>query len=294
MLRREYGRLLLNHTTFKIGGPVFCWVEPENCDDILEAIEFAEADSKPLAIIGKGSNVLARDEGFEGVLITLSAGFDYIDKEEDGIVKVGSGVLISRLIRECSESGLTGCEFLAGIPGSFGGAVFMNAGARDIKNPGINKEIKDIIVDVDVLDLKDKKRKIFKKKDIDFNYRFSGLDGKCILGARIKLEKDEKDAIINRIASYRKKRQWIQDMGFPSAGSVFKNPDNTRPAGSLIEQCGLKGKRIGGAEISEMHANFIVNTGNAMSKDVLDLIELAKKSVREKFGVELELELRVI
>lgn len=294
MLKCEYGKLLAHCTSLKIGGPVFCWLEPENFEDVLEAILVAENNKKTLAIIGHGTNLLAQDSGFNGVVIRLGRGFDYIEKEKDEIVRIGASAAISRLVKQAADWGLGGCEFLSGIPGSFGGAVFMNAGVRDIKHQEIQREIKDIILDIDVIDLKDKKRKSLERHDIYFAYRSSGLDGKCILGGRIKLKKDDKDIIDNQIDSFMKKREWIRGLGFPSVGSVFKNPATDSPAGRLIESCGLKGKRIGGAEISRLHANFIVNTGSAMSKDVLNLMELAKKSVKERFDIELEREIRII
>jgi len=294
VLKKDYGRLLSRHTSLKIGGPAFCWLEPDDSDDVLEAISVAEQSGKALTVIGGASNILARDKGFDGVVINLGRGFDYIEIGEDAIARVGSACPVSRLVKGCAELGLAGCEFLSGIPGSFGGALFMNAGVREIKEPERKLEIKDIILDIDVIDLRDKKKESLDRRDIDFRYRSSGLDGKCILGARIRLKKDKRSDIDNRVDSFMKRREWIQRLGLPSAGSVFKNPDPRPPAGILIEECGLKGKRIGGAEISRAHANFIVNTGQATSRDVLDLIELAQARVKEKFGIELGLELRII
>ena len=170
----------------------------------------------------------------------------------------------------------------------------MNAGVRQMKDLGQHNEIKDIIVDVDVLDFADRKTKRLKRDKIGFSYRSSGLRGKCILAARIRLENDKKTAIINRMDSFMKGRRWIQGLGFPSAGSIFKNPEGKDPAGRLIEACGLKGKRIGGAEISTVHANVIVNTGGATSRDVSGLIELVRSRVKNRFGIELELELEIM
>jgi len=293
-MKREYGKLLSHHTSLKIGGPVFCWVEPENIDEFLEVAREAEAHRKTLTVIGRGSNILARDKGFDGIVVSLGRDFDYIEKEEKEILRVGAAVPLFRLLERCAEWGLGGAEFLSGIPGSFGGAIFMNAGVRDIEDPEGQKEIKDIILDIDVIDLKDKKRKTLERSDINFTYRSSGLEERCILGARIRLTEAEKRLIHNRIDSYMKKRKWIKDLQFPSAGSVFKNPDSDNPAARLIEHCHLKGKRKGQAEISRAHANFIVNTGGATSEDVFHLIKLARSGVKEKFGVDLELELKVI
>lgn len=294
MLKKDYGRRLSDRTSFKIGGPAFCWLEPEDFDDVLEAIAIAEKDDRDLAMIGRGSNILAHDKGFDGVVVSLGKGFDFIEEEQDGLIRLGAGVPVFRLVNRCAELGLSGCEFLSGIPGCAGGAIFMNAGVRDVEDSKNFKEIKDIIIDVDVIDLKEGKRKTLKKAEADFSYRSSGLEGRIILGARFSLKKEKKDVIKERALSFMKRRSWMQKIKLPTAGSVFKNPDSENPAGRLIEQCGLKGRRIGGAEISNMHANFIVNTGNALAKDVLDLIGLARTKVKERFGVDLELELKII
>ena len=294
MLRQEKGKLLSTCTSFNIGGPVSCWIEADAISDVLEAIALSQDINKPLVIIGKGSNILASDYGFDGVAIKLSKGFSYIEKEAEDVIKVGAGLSISELVRMSSHEGLSGCEFLSGIPGSVGGAIFMNAGVRDLGDAQHMREIKDIIIDVDVVDLKDKRKENLKRDDIRFLYRSSSLQGKCILGATIKLEKDRKGLVDNRINSFMKKREWIKTLGFPSAGSVFKNPDIGNPAGRLIDECGLKGSRSGNAEISKVHANFIVNTGRATARDVLELIELARRSVWDKFDIDLDLELSLI
>lgn len=293
-MKQEYGKILSDYTSLKIGGPVFCRLEPESLDDILESISLAEDSRKGLSIIGRGTNVLVLDKGMDAVVMNLGTGFDFIEKEGAESLRVGAAVPLSQLVKESSESGLGGCEFLAGIPGSFGGAIFMNAGVRDTGDRKTNKEIKDIILDVDVMDLKDKKRNTLKREKIDFAYRSSGLEGKCILGARVKLKKEKPELINNRISDFMKRREWIQRLGFPSAGSIFKNPRDGEPAGRLIELCGLKGRRIGGAEISKAHANFIINTGMATSRHVLDLIELARANVKKKFGIDLELEIKIL
>lgn len=294
MLKRNYKRLLSQHTSLRIGGPAFCWLEPGDFDDVLEAISLADLDKRPLTVVGNGTNLLVHDKGFDGLIMNLSREFDSIEKETGEIVRVGAATPLAQVVNRCAEFGLRGCEFLSGIPGSFGGSVFMNAGVRDIGDTERYREIKDIIVDVDVVDLKNKTRKNMKVDEMGFGYRSSGLDGKCILGARIRLEKDTTSAVNSRIDSFMKARQWIQKLSFPSAGSVFKNPDASTPAGRLIDECGLKGAQAGGAEISRVHANFIVNTGDAMAKDVLELIRLAREAVKGRFGIDLELELKII
>ncbi len=293
-MRYEYGRPLSQATTLRIGGPAFCFLEAESLDDVMEAISFKEAKNKALAIIGRGSNILAQDKGFDGVVMNLGRAFSYIEIENNKELKIGASLSLYSLVKKCAGLGLGGCEFLSGIPGSFGGAVFMNAGTRDINDSNVMREIKDVIVDVEIIDLKNKDKLVLKKEEIDFSYRSSGLRDKCILGARIRLEKGNKDSIIDRVNSYMKRREWINRLKFPSAGSVFKNPSYGDTAGMLIERCGLKRKRIGNAEISGAHANFIVNLGGATSEDVLALIKSARDSVRERFNVELELELKII
>jgi UDP-N-acetylmuramate dehydrogenase len=294
MLKREYGRLLSGCTTLKIGGPVFCWLEPGNIDDLFEAVDLARGEGKKITVIGRGSNILARGEGFDGIVMRLGQGFGFINKEDDDIINVGAGLPLSLLVKKTAEWGLTGCEFLAGIPGSFGGALFMNAGVRDAKDPSRTLEVKDLILDAEVLDLMTGKKHVIKKDDMGLTYRSSKLEGKCVISGRLKLKESVGDEIRNRTESFVKTRQWIESLGFPSAGSVFKNPAGPRSAGMLIEQCGLKGARIGCAGISDTHANFIVNLGGAGSDDVMSLIDLAKKKVKERFGIDLELELKLL
>ncbi len=291
MLR--YNELLSRHTSFRIGGPAYLWAEPGNPKEILEAISLAEEKNKKFVVAGNGTNILAGDEGFDGVVIHLAGDFEKIESEGD-VIKLGSSLSLAKLVKYAFDKGLAGCEFLAGIPGCIGGAIFMNAGVRNPEGgPGFI-EIKDILLDIEVLDLKDKSVKTLAKKDIDFKYRSSGLEEKIILGARLSLKKDKLEAIELRMREFNKKRGWLAEIGFPNAGSIFKNPSAERPAGALIESCGLKGKRIGDAEISGVHANIIVNLGKATAKDVLGLIDLARTGVKQKFGIELELELKII
>jgi len=294
MLTLRYDEPLLRHTSLRIKGSAYCWAEPGNPDGILEAIDFAKGRGKRFVIIGNGTNLLFRGDFFDGVIIHLSKGFDRIKEEKGLIIKAGAGIKLAKLVKYASDRSLGGCEFLSGVPGDVGGAIFMNAGVRDINNPSEFIEIKDIISDVEILDLKDRKVKRLSKEGINFGYRFSGLDGKIILGAGFRLEKGKDKDIQARIKAFDKKRRWLGKIGFPNAGSVFKNPGRDKPAGMLIESCGLKGKKIGGAGISEAHANIIVNLGGAVSDDVLGLIDLARAGVKRKFGVELELELKVI
>ena len=290
----KYNEPLSRHTSFRIGGPAYLWAEPGNPKEILEIVSLAEGKNKKVIIAGNGTNLLARDEGFDGVIIHLAGDFEKIESEGGGVIKAGSSFSLARLVKYALDKSLAGCEFLTGIPGDIGGAVFMNAGVRRPEGEPGFIEIKEMLVDIEVLDLKDKTIKDLDKKDIDFKYRSSGLDGKIILGARLGLKKDKSEDIELRMAGFNKKREWLAKIGFPNAGSIFKNPSVEKPAGMLIESCGLKGRRIGDAGISGVHANVIVNLGKATAKDVLGLIDLGRTSVKQKFGIELELELKVI
>jgi len=290
----RYNEPMSRHTSFRIGGPAYYWAEPEDIKAVLEAVSLAEDKNKRLLVVGKGTNLLVKDEGFDGVIISLAGGFEKIEKETSGSIKAGSGASVAKLVKYAFKEELGGCEFLSGIPGSLGGAIFMNAGVRGVDSEDEFDEIKDILIDIEALDLKDKKIRTLDRKDVDFRYRHSGLSEKIILGARFSLKKDKKENIRDRINAFNKKREWLVNIRFPNAGSIFKNPAPDKPAGMLIESCGLKGKRIGGAEISTAHANVIVNVGKATANDVLALIELVKTRVKQKFGINLELELNLI
>ncbi|MEK7868415.1 MAG: FAD-binding protein, partial [Candidatus Omnitrophota bacterium] len=163
----RYDEPLSRHTSFKIGGPACYWIEPENPEGILEAINFIEAKNKKFIIVGKGTNLLVKDEGFNGAIIHLAKGFEKIEIEREVIIKAGAGLSLAKLVKYAFDEAMTGCEFLAGLPGNLGGAIFMNAGVRNLEDPTEFIEIKDIILDVEILDLKDRKIKTLDKKDID-------------------------------------------------------------------------------------------------------------------------------
>ncbi|MFH1479081.1 MAG: UDP-N-acetylmuramate dehydrogenase [Candidatus Omnitrophota bacterium] len=294
MLRYEYGKSIRENTTLKIGGPAFCWLEPENFDDILESIDISQDKKKKLVVLGGGSNIIADDNGFDGIIIKLGKRFNYIEKEGEDLVRVGAGTPINSLVGKCIEWGFSGCEFLSGIPGAVGGAIAMNAGVRDLGDTNISREIKDILLSVDILDIKNKERRNIKRDDIPFKYRSCGLEDVIFIEAVVKLKQEDKDVIENKTKAFIDKRAWISKLKFPSAGSIFKNPGSDNPAGRLIEECGLKGTKIGGAEISLFHANFIVNTGGATSKDIFQLMDLAREKVKNRFGIELEPELKIL
>lgn len=278
---------LSNHTTFKIGGKCDCLFIPKNLDDLIKILKFTKDVS--LYVIGNGSNILVRDEGINGFCIKLSNTMNNI--EIDGVfVKAGAGIDLYSLNSYLADAGLSGIEFTAGIPGTLGGAIYMNSGA-DGEN--IGKFIKK----VEVLDRNGEVKwlsstKSSRTEEFNFGYRESKFKNEIILSAVLELQKKECTQIREKIANLLEKRKTTLPLDFPSAGCIFKNPPGNF-AGKLIEECGLKGTRSGDAIISEKHANFILNLGNATFKDVYSLINKARDCVKKKFGISLELEVKI-
>jgi UDP-N-acetylmuramate dehydrogenase len=280
---------LSKHTSFKIGGQASILFEPKNIDDLCNCFRRLRSDRAPYLLIGNGTNLLIKDSGFKGMVIKLcSSPFKKISRERD-IITVGSGVGIQSLIKYLSKTKLMGYEFLAGIPGSIAGALVMNAGTVA---GGERKNIADITRNVKVLS-KTGKIVNLPKKDCGFGYRKSNLTKYIILEAQLKLKRANKSSRsdIKNLLSYRKD---TQDYSRPNAGCIFKNPSRNVSAGELIEDCGLKGLRYGGAMISNKHANFILNFNRASADDVIKLIEIAKKMVRNRFGINLEEEIKIV
>ncbi|MCM8796169.1 MAG: UDP-N-acetylmuramate dehydrogenase [Candidatus Omnitrophica bacterium] len=279
------------YTTFKIGGPAKYFLEPKNTEELIRAVKLlkrypprAKGGKLPILILGSGSNILVMDKGIEAVVIHLnSAYFKKISLKKGQRLQVGSGARLSRILSFSRRHNLSGLEFLAGIPGTLGGAIMMNAGIPD-------KTIADRIENVTVMDYNGR-IKTLAKKEIKFTYRSSNLSKYIILSATLKLSKD-KNSVKEKIKYYLKKRYLTQDLMYPSAGCIFKNPPG-ESAGRLIDLCGLKGKRIHDACISKRHANFILNLGKARAKDVLRLIRLVKKKVKKKFHINLEPEIKI-
>jgi len=296
-------------TTFKIGGPAKFFAVLKNFKDIEIAIDFIEKNKVDFFIIGGGSNLLIRDEGFDGIV--LKPQFEYVNFFEDGIVSVGCSKNMAELVFEACNLGYKGLEWAGGLPGTIGGAIVNNAGC-------FGSEIKDILLEVSAINLKTKEYKIFKNNECRFTYRdsfFKNNPNWLLIEAKLKLEpgfnKDELLEIMEEKIKYRKEKHPLE---YPNAGSIFKNllikdlreeiieiaqRDNVIkngkiPAGYFIEKANLKGKQIGGAKVSERHANFIINLGNAKAVDVLNLIELVKEEVKNKFDINLELEIKIL
>ena len=274
------------HTTFRIGGPAKYFVIPETKEEIKAIIECCKAENVPYYILGNGSNLLVGDQGFRGVVIQLYKNFDGI-KIEGTKVTARAGAMLVRVAKEAGKAGLTGLEFASGIPGTIGGAMVMNAGAY-------GGEISQVIKSATVMDKNGNIREV-KAADMALGYRTSVFKESedIILSVQLKLVPDDKDLIRERMEDYFSRRREKQPLEFPSAGSTFKRPDGYFAA-ALIEECGLKGVSVGGAQVSEKHSGFVINTGNATASDVLELIEHIKQTVFMQKGVTLECEIKVI
>ena len=279
--------MLKNYTTFRIGGKAKYFFVAKTKSDLLLAIELAKKKKLPIFLLGGGSNVLIPERGFRGIVIKIQNSKFGIKNSE---IYSEAGVSLGQLVNAATDTGLIGLEWATGIPGTLGGAIYGNAGW-----PNNRKNISSIVESVEVLEIRPEFRiKEYKLKDCKFGYRdsiFKHRPGLVVLSAKLKLKKGNKNKIRKEISNILEKRREKIPFGF-SAGSVFKNPKG-HFAAKLIEGCGLKGKIIGGAKISEKHANFIVNFKGAKEKDVIKLIILAKKEVKKKFKVNLEEEIIV-
>ena len=276
------------HTTFRAGGKAAALCFVVDLSQLQTLLSCLKEQGIPSLILGKGSNLLVRDTGYDGVMIGLKGDFRRMEKNahERGVLFAGSGVALHDLLRFCVEEGLSGLEFLVGVPGTVGGAVIMNAGAWSKDVGSVIREIHLLTFDGDVMHK--------KRAELDFVYRRLAIPpGSVVLSASFIVKEEAPEAVSSRVAEYIKQRKEKQPLEFPSAGSVFKNPLNDY-AGRLIEAAGLKGLMVGGAMISEKHANFIVNTGGAKAADILALMEIAREKVAGQSGVDLEPEITVV
>jgi len=274
------GEPLSRHTTWGIGGPADYYVEVKNAGELQTLSDWARDHQLPLTLIGQGSNLLVGDKGLRGVVARLRGVFEAISFNGD-TVTAGAGALLPQLARAAAEQGLTGAEPFAGIPGTVGGGLMTNAGTPE-------GDIGRWVERVDVLDA-DGRRRTVARRDLDFRYRRSNLAGSLVLSATLKLRPGNRNDILASVDKQLKRRAERQPLGTKNCGSVFKNPPGDHAA-RLIEAAGLKGLRAGGAQVSSKHANFIENIDHATAADVHALIASIQKSVREKFGVSLELE----
>lgn len=283
-----HGRISVNeplapYTSMKVGGPADYYVEPLDKNDVVVIVEYLREQHFPFMMIGRGSNMIISDEGYHGAAINLESGLSAVSMSGD-LVMAEAGARLTKLVDFCIQNALQGMEWAAGIPGSVGGAVVMNAGAH-------GSEMKDHVVDVEVL--RGSQVQMIGKEQAGFSYRRSAFGSDVVLSARFLLSKGNTEEIRQKKSELIARRNATQPLSMPNSGSMFTNPPGTFAA-RLIEQAGLKGKRIGDAQISEKHANFMVNLGSAKGSDILRLIDLVRRTVYQNAGVLLELEVKLV
>lgn len=277
------------HTTFKTGGNADFYVILDKENQVIELVKYSKENNLKLYIIGNGSNLLISDEGVRGIVAKVT--FDDVlfeEEKEEIIVTVGAGCKIMALAQLLKKNEITGFEELSGFPGTIGGANYMNAGAY-------GREMKDVIIETKAYNKETGEIEVLKNEDQKLEYRSSIFKNKkyVILETTLRLQKGKAEEIEKKLNDYLLQRKEKQPLEYPSAGSTFKRGEGFITA-KLIDECGLKGYKIGGAQISEKHAGFIINKDNATTKDILDLIEYTKKKVFEKFGVQIEEEIEII
>ncbi len=272
------------HTSWQVGGPADYYLCPADLDELLEIVRYRKKYDLPLYVMGNGTNLLVRDGGIRGMVVNISSAFCYVNREDEALV-AGAGTPMTYLARSAAEKGLVGLEFCIGIPGSLGGAIIMNAGSFGGYIGERIQSVKLVTCDAEIINL--------AGDELSFSYRTSNLLGRGILiEAVLQLKQgdiEESLQMMEHFLSEREKRH----PDLPSAGSVFRNMPG-QPAGKIIEETGCKGMKIGGAEVSCKHANFIVNTGKATAADIIELIEQVKKMVKEDCGIELQPEVKII
>ncbi len=283
------GKLLENeplarYTTYRIGGPARYVALPADTEDVVRALELAHDRNLPWVVLGLGSNVLVKDGGFPGVVIRLGKGLDRFEMKGATAI-VGGGMPTPILARRTAEAGFVGVERFVGIPGTVGGGIYMNAGCH-------GAEFAEIVTEVTVMDARGKVKQL-SRKQISFKYRSSNIEG-IVLEAKLVLGEESPAKLKELQAKLFRWRKAGTPFDLPCCGSVFINPTGTKTAGMLIDECGLKGYTAGGAQVSTLHANYIINKGTATANDVLKVIEHVRKTVAKKTGVTLELECKII
>ena len=275
------------HTTFRTGGPCTCMIMPKSAEDLSQLVKFAAENGVRTLVMGKGSNMLCADEGFDGAVLLIGSDFSEITMLDDCTIRAQAGAAMSRLCRVALDNGLRGLEFAYGIPGTVGGGIYMNAGAY-------GGEMKDVLVSVTAMD-RNGELHTYTPAQLELTYRrsrFSHTD-EIIVSGDFKLahgDKAEIEAKMNELMARRKDKQPLE---YPNAGSTFKRPEG-QFAGKLIQDCGLRGATVGGAQVSEKHCGFVINKGGATSADIKELIAHIQKTVYEKTGFHLECEVRII
>ena len=292
-----YNEPMKKYTTFKAGGPAECLIKIENINELKEILKFADKNNIKLTVLGNGSNVLILDKGISGITLIIKIENIEFEETEENLnsklmgqktkIKLGAGEKIAKVGMVFFKESLTGFEEIAGIPGTIGGAVRMNAGAND-------REMKDIIKTVKCLDYQGNE-KVFTNEEMEFGYRTSILKKEkyIVTEVEIELEKGNQEEIKEKMDMYKEKRKNSQPLEYPSAGSTFKRGIDFITA-KLIDEAGLKGTHVGDAEVSTKHGGFIINKGNAKAKDILELVEIVKKEVYKKYQKQIELEVEIV
>ena len=275
-----------NHTTFRIGGPADALALPKTPEEVAEVVRFCHEHAQPYYVLGNGSNLLVSDEGYRGLVLQLYRNFNDIQVNGETIT-VQSGAMLAAVARTAYQTGLTGLEFASGIPGTIGGAVVMNAGAYGGEMKNVLKEVTVLTKEGEVL--------VIPAKALELGYRTSVIpkNGWIVLGAVLQLKKGDPEQILARMEELKEQRITKQPLDLPSAGSTFKRPEGYF-AGKLIMDVGLRGFTVGGAQVSEKHCGFVVNRGDATAADVWELICEVKRRVKERTGVELEPEVKLL
>ena len=274
---------MAKHTSYRIGGPANAYITPRDKDDLSQILQFANQHEIATYFVGSGSNLLVADEGIDGLVITLGKSLKHLEIT-GATVFAESGVMLGKMVKECIGLNLSGVESMIGVPGTLGGALVMNAGA-------FGGEISNYLKHVTVMQM-DGQEKQYQPGDISFSYRHSTFpDDEIVISAEFELIQSDKETVQEKRAVASGGRKATQPLKFRSAGSVFKNPKEGA-AGYYIDQAGLKGTKVGDAEISPIHANFFVNHGKAKASDVVALIRLARETVHDKFGIMLDLEVK--
>ena len=284
------GASLSDLTTFRLGGPALCLVEPADVEQLKSVLRWLNQENLPWFILGGGSNVLFQDEGFPGVVIRLSGEFNALTVKEDSgrrlLVRAGAAVPTAGLVKFCRREGLTGLEFMAGIPGWIGGALAMNAGAH-------GGEISQALVDLDIV-TREGMLKTLKADEVRRGYRRLDLPaGSVVTGGLFDLARTDRETVEQSVREIVARRLARQPLHYRCAGSVFKNPPGYS-AGRMIEEAGLKGLTMGGAWVAREHANFIVHKGDATAAEVIELIQAVQKEIKRRYGVDLETEIKII
>ena len=276
---------LKDFTTFKVGGPTDIMITPKNVDALQKAVQVIEQNDAPFFILGSGSNIIVGDKGYHGIVIYMEK-LDEIEINKN-FITAETGITLSRLANKAKEAGLTGLEFASGIPGSLGGALYMNAGAY-------GGEMKQVVKKVIAVNQKGKQLKL-SLEELNLSYRKSIFQNKNLIAAKavLELQPGDREKILAKMKELNRKRREKQPLNWPSAGSIFKRPENDY-AGRLVEEAGMKGVIVGGAQVSEKHAGFIVNKGDATAADIRQLIKKVQKEVEKMSDIKLEVEPKFI